>query len=392
MRCELLVSKLGRSSKPEPRFIVLTNKSVYIIKQAMVNKQLQIFAERTIPVGSIKFVSTSSLKDDWFALGVGSPQEPDPLINCIFKTEFFTQLRTVTRGAVNLQIGETLQYNKKPGKLATIKAVKDPQVRRDDTYKSSQIHTGPGEPPNSISKPTPKGRSVPGKAITSGGLLKKSAGGKLSQQARKPTPQAQPLPGQTTSRAPAAERVVPVPQPQQQQQQQIPMPVPQPVAALSNGTQSHQRNISTASSTASSVRAPPPPPPPPAAAPPKDPQFKALYDFTGQTGGELSLKAGEVIFISQKESNGKFPIIPITRMHPFLHVLLPSANALNRMVARPPPRRLSVGLDTRRLPRRSPRRSPTTPTTASRCIASPTTPRPSKNQRLILHLRPSREG
>ena len=299
MRCEVLVSKLGRSSKPEPRFIVLTNRSVYIIKQAMVNKQLQIFSERTIPIGSIKFVSTSSLKDDWFALGVGSPQEPDPLINCIFKTEFFTQLRQASRGAVQLQIGETVQYNKKPGKPATIKAVKDPQVRRDDVYKSGQIHTGPGEPPNSVSKQTPKGKSIPGKAITSGKLLKKSEGGKLSQQARRPVPQAQPLPGQTSSRAPAAERVVPQPQPQ-------PRPLqPQPIAAMANGTPSHERNVSAASTASSAFARAPPPPPPAAATPPKDPQYKALYDFVGQTGGELSLKEGEIIYISQKESNGK---------------------------------------------------------------------------------------
>lgn len=295
-RCELLVSKLGRSSKPEPRFIVLTNRSVYIIKQAMVNKQLQIFAERTIPVGSIKFVSTSNLKDDWFSLGVGSPQEPDPLINCIFKTEFFTQLMQVTRGATQLQIGENIQYNKKPGKPATVKAIKDPQVRRDDMYKSGQIHTGPGEPPNSVSKQTPKGKPVAAKAITKGKLLKKSEGGKLSQAARRPIPQSQPLPGQTSSRAPAAERTVPVSMPTPQVHQQ-----PQPVAALANGTPSHARNTSAASA----ARAPPPPPP--AAAPtPKDPQYKALYEFVGQTGGELSLKAGEVIYITQKESNGKF--------------------------------------------------------------------------------------
>ena len=302
-RCEMLVSKLGRSSKPEPRFLVLTNKSVYIVKQAIVNKQLQIVAERTIPLGAIKFVSTSSLKDDWFSLGVGSPQEPDPLINCIFKTEFFTQLKQATRGASQLQIGETIQYNKKPGKLATVKAVKDPQVRRDDMYKSGQIHVGPGENPNSVSKQTPKGKSVPGKKITSGKLLKKSEGGKLSQQARRPIPQAQPLPGQasTATRAPAtvSERIVPEPVAQSK-------PQPQPVANLANGTASHGRNAS-----GSSGRAVPPPPPPPAAAPPpKDPQFKALYDFVGQTSGELSLKAGEVIYITQKENNGTLSFSP----------------------------------------------------------------------------------
>ena len=298
---EVLVSKLGRSSKPEPRFLVLTNKAVYLIKRALVNKQVQIMSDRTIPVGAIKFVSTSTLKDDWFSLGVGSPQEPDPLINCIFKTEFFTQLKQVTRGAAQLQIAETLQYNKKPGKLATIEAVKDPQIPRDDTYKSGQIHTGPGEPPNSVSKPTPKGKSVPGKAITSGKLLKKSTGGKLSQQAAaskgRPVPQSRPLPG---ANAQPAERVVPQPAAAQ------PRAVPQPVAALSNG---HTRNASSGS-----ARAPPPPPPPAAAPPPKD-QFKALYDFQGQTSGELSLTKGEVIIVTKKETNGKLYVFVIASVH-----------------------------------------------------------------------------
>jgi len=64
------------------------------------------------------------------------------------------------------------------------------------------------------------------------------------------------------------------------------------------------------SSTASTRAVPPPPPPPAAAAAaPKDPQYKALYDFAGQTGGELSLRKGEVIEIQQKENNGKFNLL-----------------------------------------------------------------------------------
>lgn len=73
----------------------------------MVNQQLAISSERTIPIGAIKFVSTSTLKDDWFSLGAGSQQEPDPLLNCVFKTEFFTHLTNALRGQLNLKIGET---------------------------------------------------------------------------------------------------------------------------------------------------------------------------------------------------------------------------------------------------------------------------------------------
>lgn len=106
-RCEILVSKLGRSSKPEARQLVLTTKNVYIVKQALVNRQLTIAAERTIPVGAIKFVSVSNLKDDWFALGAGSPQEPDPLLNCVLKTEFLTQLNRATRGSTQIRIADS---------------------------------------------------------------------------------------------------------------------------------------------------------------------------------------------------------------------------------------------------------------------------------------------
>lgn len=106
-RAEVLISKLGRSSKPEARQLVLTRKNVYLVKQVLVNRQIQIQAERTIPVGAIKYISCSKLKDDWFSIGVGSPQEPDPLVNCIFKTELFTHLKHILRGSLNLRIGDT---------------------------------------------------------------------------------------------------------------------------------------------------------------------------------------------------------------------------------------------------------------------------------------------
>jgi myosin-1 len=79
---------------------------VYVVVQGVVNNQLSISSERTIAVGAIKYISTSNLKDDWFSIVVGA-QEPDPLLSCIFKTEFFTHLSTVLRGQLNLKVGET---------------------------------------------------------------------------------------------------------------------------------------------------------------------------------------------------------------------------------------------------------------------------------------------
>lgn len=155
--------------------------------------------------------------------------------------------------------------------------VKDPAVPRDDLYKSGTIHTGPGEPPNSMSRPTPKGKQVAAKPITKGKLLRPGGpGGGPSKLASRPA-----QPRQTTAATPR------------------PNPVPQPVAALSNGT-GHARNVSS-----SSTRAPPPPPPaaPPA---PREPTYRAMYDFTGQSAGELSIKKDEIILVTQKEGNGQY--------------------------------------------------------------------------------------
>lgn len=315
-RAEVLVSKLGRSSKPEPRFLILTKKNVYIIKQAIVNKQLQIMAERTIPLGAIKFISTSNLRDDWFAIGAGSPQEPDPLVSCVLKTEFFTQIKEATRGGVDIRFGDALQYNKKPGKPATVKVIKDSTVPRDDLYKSGTIHVGPGESPNSISKPTPRGKQVAAKPISSGKLLRAGGpggqAGKLSQAARQ-RPAAQALPQSTPQAAPQA-----MPQPAAARQMPIQtkptpasvQPTPfQPItpAAASSAAPSAVNGTGHARVASGGSRAPPPPPPPPAAA--AEPTYKALYDFAGQTAGELSLKAGDIIIITQKENNG-MPALP----------------------------------------------------------------------------------
>ncbi|KGO78350.1 Myosin tail 2 [Penicillium italicum] len=291
-RAELLVSKFGRSSKPVPRILVLTSRHVYIVAQSIENNQLVISAERTVPVGAIKSVSTSNLKDDWFSLVIGA-QEPDPLINCIFKTEFFTHLTTVLRGSLTLKVGEAIEYHKKPGKLATVKAVKDPAAGNVDSYKSSTIHTSAGEPPNSVSKPTPRAKAVAARPVTKGKLLRPGGPGggpsKLSQAARRPIPAAQPLPRSTPQ--PAA-----VPQLAAQ-----PRIVPQPVAAAAAV---HSRNESYSSVRSSGSVRGPPPPPPSATPAPRKPSAKVKYDYNSDRANELSIVKGEIVEIVSKEGNG----------------------------------------------------------------------------------------
>lgn len=255
----------------------------------MINGQLSITSERTVILSSIKFVGMSHLQDDWFSLGIGAAQEPDPLISCIFKTELVTHMRTAMPGGVDIRIGPTIEYSKKPGKLAVVKTVKDPSVQRGDLYKSSTVHVGPGEPASSISKPTPKGKPVAAKPITSGKLLT-PGGPRGGAHAGRKVPQTRPVP----QPAEATPRPVP-PQPAAPQESRPVVRNP-----VSN---THARNSSAGSAT----RVPPPPPPlaPPAQLQPTaEPTCKALYDFQGTSANELSLTKDEVIIIIRKEENG----------------------------------------------------------------------------------------
>ncbi|KAK0387140.1 hypothetical protein NLU13_5453 [Sarocladium strictum] len=299
-RAEILEAKFGRSSKPSPRTIIVTNSKFYVIAQMLVNNQPQISVEKAIPLGSIRYISASSSQDDWFALGIGSQQEPDPLLNCVFKTEMFTQMQRVMPGGFNLKISDHVEYAKKPGKMQQVKVMKDSQ-QRADFYKSGAVHTTQGEPPSSVSRPTPRAKPVPPRPITRGKLIKPGGpGGRPSRITANRS--AQPRPGASSARSVppppgiggAAASAAPAPAP-------APRPVPQPATTA---IPSHTRpQPAAAAVTPAATRLPPPPPP---AAPPAKPKpmAKVLYDFAGQKENELSIIAGELVEIVQKESNG----------------------------------------------------------------------------------------
>lgn len=302
-RGELLEAKFGRSSKLSPRIIVITNSKFYIIAQSLVNGQPSIVVEKAVPLGSIKYVGVSTCQDDFFSLGIGSQQEPDPLMNCILKTEMFTQMQRVMPGGFNLKIADQIEYAKKPGKMQQVKVLKDSQ-QRADFYKSGAVHTTQGESPQSGSRPTPKGKPVPPKPITRGKLIKPGGpNGRPSRLTGNRT--AKPRPGANAARtvpqppaAVSAASAAPTPTP-------APRPVPTPSASNTTTLPSHTKN---AGSTGGGTRAPPPPPP---AAPPAKPAktlAKVLYDFAGQRENELSISAGDLIEIVQKENNGTYTL------------------------------------------------------------------------------------
>ncbi|THH21199.1 hypothetical protein EW146_g278 [Bondarzewia mesenterica] len=268
-RIQILVSKLGRSSKPSPRFLVVTGKAVYIVINHSKDGQTVMTLERKIPLVTIKSIAMTNLRDDWMVLNVNASEEGDPIISCYFKTELAANLLQLTQASINLLIGPIIDYAKKKDKRAQIKSMKDETITKDDMYKSHTIHVGTGEPANSRSRPPAKRKPGIVRPITQGKLLKKGGPSKPAASSR-PKPVAQRLPGQSM---PAA-------------------------------------TVKPPSTTASSStpRAPPAPPTratalPPAPEEPEVPMYRAKFAFEGQEG-EMTLAKDDLVELLEKDDNG----------------------------------------------------------------------------------------
>jgi myosin I len=157
--------------------------------------------------------------------------------------------------------------------VKTIKDAKLPQQPPGEVlYKSGTIHANEGESPNSVSKPTPRPRPVAGRPITKGKLLRPGGpGGGPTKLASRPAAQSRPAGGSS--------RVVPKPQ-----------------TGLNGSAQGMDGPAG--------MRAPPPPPPASGPAS-QDPMCRAMWDFAGQSKGEMSIKKGETVIIVRKETNGR---------------------------------------------------------------------------------------
>ncbi|KAI0033976.1 microfilament motor [Vararia minispora EC-137] len=255
-RGQILVSKLGRSSKPSPRFLIVTNKAFHICITTAKDGVAVTSLERKIPLVTIRSVGMSNLRDDWFVFNTNASEEGDPILHCYFKTELTAVLMQLTQASIQLLIGPTIDYAKKKDKRAQVKFVKDETVQKDDTYKSHTVHVPSGEPPNSRSRPPAKRKAGVVRPITQGKLLRKGgpSGGGSSRPAAvaKPKPAVRPLPN---GGAAAATRATPAP------------PNRAPVA--------------------------PPPPLPPA---------EPDYPFEGQEG-EMSLAKDDVVELIEKQGD-----------------------------------------------------------------------------------------
>lgn len=346
---EILLSKFGRSSKRLARNFILTKNSLYVIAQNLVQNRLQVQKEFAIPVSGINYVGLSSYQDDWVAVSMHSPTPttPDILICLDFKTELITHLKKCNP-ALNIKIGPTVAYQKKPGKFHTVKfVVSGTAPANGDIYKSGTVTVRQGLPGNSKNPKRPRG--VFGKVDYSkyynrGSNIRSTSSYQVPAPARstaapennrpsyiQPPVQHQNITQQPQA-APPTERYAPPDtqahaRPEQaaqaaqaaflhtnnQGQNSAQRKVPPPAPTTSNQVVTPQKPVAPSRPVKKSVPPPPakknvPPPPPPMMQQPQKPKyptFKAAYDFQGTgSGSELPIPKDTVVYITRKEDNG----------------------------------------------------------------------------------------
>lgn len=289
-RGEQLFSKLGRSSQRLTRTFILTPNTFYTVRGDLLQGRLVYTIERTVELGAISGISISPFRDDWFFIHTVSKQTSDLMLNTIFKTELIGLLNKP------INVSPTIQYMKKPGKMSTIKFVKDqPQSQLFDLYKSSTVHMGPGLPPSSEREdPLPAKKATSSapkpKPPVSRGTNSSVATSASQQRSAHAVPQVSQQYLQTSGIPPSRQaRVGPIEgqkygeEPSQSYQQ------PQ--------QQSYEQPAQSQTFSAPSV---PPPPPPPA--PPSKPTATVLYSYPGGESYTLSVTAGQTIIVEEQDT------------------------------------------------------------------------------------------
>ncbi|CAI4664720.1 AHG_G0041410.mRNA.1.CDS.1 [Saccharomyces cerevisiae] len=301
---EALHTKFGRSAQRLKKTFLLTPTTLYIVGQTLVQNAMTYTQDYKIDVRNIQAVSLTNLQDDWVAIKLASSGQPDPLINTYFKTELITHLKRLN-DKIQIKIGSAIEYQKKPGKLHSVKCqINESAPKYGDIYKSSTISVRRGNPPNSQVHKKPRKKS----SISSGYHASSS------QATRRPvsiaaTQHVPTAPASRHSKKPAP------PPPGMQNKAATRRSVPNPASTLTASKSNARPSPPTAATRATPAAAamgsdrqaniPPPPPTPPPSSKPKEPMFEAAYDFSGSgSPSELPLKKGDVIYITREEPSG----------------------------------------------------------------------------------------
>ncbi|CAI5061029.1 ATV_HP_G0026380.mRNA.1.CDS.1 [Saccharomyces cerevisiae] len=278
---EALHTKFGRSAQRLKKTFLLTPTTLYIVGQTLVQNAMTYTQDYKIDVRNIQAVSLTNLQDDWVAIKLASSGQPDPLINTYFKTELITHLKRLN-DKIQIKIGSAIEYQKKPGKLHSVKCqINESAPKYGDIYKSSTISVRRGNPPNSQVHKKPRKKS----SISSGYHASSS------QATRRPvsiaaTQHVPTAPASRHSKKPAP------PPPGMQNKAATRRSVPNPASTLTASKSNARPSPPTAATRATPAAAamgsdrqaniPPPPPPPHPLQSQKNPCLKRLTIFLVQ--------------------------------------------------------------------------------------------------------------
>ncbi|ODV58693.1 class I myosin [Ascoidea rubescens DSM 1968] len=321
MKGEILHRKFGRSAQRLPRYIVITESAFYLIVASMIDNNLTHTIETSIRISDIARVSLTNLQDDWIALILNSSPIPDPIVNCVFKTELITHLKKLNP-SLEIKIDTAIEYHKKPKKMNKILGVIDSQAPEyGDIYKSSKIMVQEGISGKTPQKEKPKKkpselingnfiqphktRKVPPAPPAGNGFLNQ----KKNNIPAAPQVDIRPIQNNQNSRAPPINNGlnnlnsmgIPLPPVKRKQVPPRPMRPAKPAQRPIPKTKKAAPKPPTRKNVSSAV---PPPPPLPAVLEPKYPTYKAAYEFKGSSASEMPLQVGDVIYFTKTEQNG----------------------------------------------------------------------------------------
>ncbi|GAV51421.1 hypothetical protein ZYGR_0AD06040 [Zygosaccharomyces rouxii] len=361
---DMLHTKFGRSAQRLKKTFILTSRHFYIIGQVMQQNTLRYSVDYQIDISNVRSVSLTNLQDNWVAINLLNATEPDPLINCIFKTELITQMKRLNSN-IHIKIGQTIEYRKKPKKIHIVRCqVDDSAPLRGDIYKSSTVLVRRGNPANSVSNKKPKNvggftrttikkrRSVkkpvppppatrtakkaappPPKQLNPASLAASAAQTayhpsnlgaskpvpppaqrSMNSSVPRPAPRTMPVRNARTTapRQPAAPTAAYQPaaptaayQPAAPTTAYQPATVPRATPNPADTAQAPTSNPVPHVQQSNGAAPPPPPPPPMPKAAPAEPLYEAAYDFPSSgSPSEMPLSKGEVVYITRNEPSG----------------------------------------------------------------------------------------
>jgi len=152
-KCRIVIHPgIFSSPKLTPRFLIVSQNSIYLIKLEVKKQLAQYKLERQVPTNSITGVSMSTKFDNFIILHNSDPEGFDICLETDFKTELMAWLNTYGAVKGNVQFNDKIRYTKKKNSAKEINFIRDTahkMAAENPFYKSGKVFTSDGMSSNS---------------------------------------------------------------------------------------------------------------------------------------------------------------------------------------------------------------------------------------------------